>query len=306
MISEQAVVVHAEGLGKQYGASRVVDNVSLRVHRSSIFGLLGPNGAGKTTIVKMLTGLTRPTSGTIRIAGHRMTGAAVNAKRALGHVYSNMAFYRHLNAVENLRFFGGFYRLGAGRLAERIADTLEFVDLWQERKKRVGAYSSGMRQRLGIAKALLHDPAVLLFDEATNGLDIEGRDDICELMFELRVRGKTSLVTSHRLDEIELLCDEIGILDKGKLIEQGSPSEIQGSLDGVLFKYVVRTDQPIDVEDVPGIASVRFLGQRNVVLSGQPLRDVLGQRFGADSVEEVRPTFEEACLWILRHRPNPQ
>ena len=216
-------IIEAKGLVKRYRGVAAVDGVSFDVPGSSTFGLLGPNGAGKTTIIKMLTGLARPTVGSIRMFGLNLAKRPNAIKQRIGHVYAGMAFYPELSGYENLKFFGRFYKLYQRDLNRRVKEMLRFVGLWDEGKKVVGAYSNGMRQRLGIAKALVHDPDVLLFDEATNGVDIEGTDDIHELMFELRVQGKTAVVTSHRLDEIELLCDDIAILNEGKIVRQGSP-----------------------------------------------------------------------------------
>lgn len=293
-------IIEAKGLVKRYRGVAVVDDVSFDVPGSSTFGLLGPNGAGKTTIIKMLTGLARPTAGSIRMFGLNLAKRPNAIKRRIGHVYTGMAFYPELSGYENLKFFGRFYELSRHDLNRRIEEMLHFVGLWDERKKAVGAYSNGMRQRLGIAKALVHDPDVLLFDEATNGVDVEGTDDIRELMFELRVQGKTAVVTSHRLDEIELLCDDIAILNEGKIIRQGSPEAIRSGLRGVLFKFLVHRSTPIQGEWEHPSAKVRYIRNANVVLSDENVFDELRARFGEDCVEPVEPTFEEACLWILR------
>ena len=294
-------IIEVQDLVKRYGKLAAVDGVSFDVPASTTFGLLGPNGAGKTTIVKMLTGLAKPTSGRVRMFGHNMATRPNAIKRRFGHVYAAMAFFPALNALENLTFFGRFYDLSARQLRERIEETLRFVELWEERKKAVGAYSSGMKQRLGIAKALVHEPDLLLFDEATNGVDVEGTNDIRELMFDLRVQGKTAVVTSHRLDEIELLSDDIAILDEGKIVRRGSPQSIREGLRGLLFKYIVERVEPIQETWSHPAATVRYIGTANVVLSEEDVRGSLVEAFGADAVSEVEPTFEEACLWILQH-----
>ena len=294
-------IITVRDLVKRYRGVAAVDGVSFDVPASTTFGLLGPNGAGKTTIIKMLTGLAKPTSGTVHMFGHDMARRPNAIKRGFGHVYSAMAFFPALNGQENLAFFGRFYDLPRRRLRERIEETLRFVGLWEERKKPVGAYSSGMKQRLGIAKALVHEPDLLLFDEATNGVDVEGTNDIRELMFDLRVQGKTAVVTSHRLDEIELLCDDIAILDEGKIVRRGSPQSIREGLPRVLFKYVVQRLNPIQEEWSHPAATIRYIGTSSVVLSSEHVRSSLVAQFGADAVEDVDPTFEEACLWILQH-----
>ncbi len=294
-------IIEVRDLVKRYGKVAVVDGVNFDVPASTTFGLLGPNGAGKTTIVKMLTGLAKPSAGRVRMFSHDIAKRPNAIKQRFGHVYAAMAFFPELNGQENLAFFGRFYGLTKQRLRERIEETLRFVNLWDERKKPVGAYSSGMKQRLGIAKALVHEPDLLLFDEATNGVDVEGTDDIRKLMFDLRIQGKTTVVTSHRLDEIELLCDDIAILDEGKIVRQGSPQAIREGLRGVLFKYVVSRSTPIQEEWSHVAATVRYIGTASVVLSSEDVLGDLIAQFGADDIEAVEPTFEEACLWILQH-----
>jgi ABC-2 type transport system ATP-binding protein len=288
-------------LTKIYGGVPVVDHISFEVQSSSIFGLLGPNGAGKTTTMKMMTGLARPTSGNIRILGIDFSKRPSAAKRRIGHVYASMAFYPYLTGAENLRFFGRFYGYHRRALRLRVDQTLEFVGLSAARNQSVGTYSNGMKQRLGIAKAMLHEPDVLLFDEATNGVDVEGTDDIRELMFELRVQGKTTVVTSHRLDEIELLCDRIAILDRGRIIGAGAPDEIRHQLDGLLFKYVIHAPNPVSLGEMLSTTRVRYTGKTSIVLSASDISARLFERFPNEQIEEVAPTFEEACLWILRH-----
>jgi len=287
-------------LTREYDGVPVVDRVSFEVSASSIFGLIGPNGAGKTTTMKMLTGLIRPTAGSIRMLGKDFLKHPAAVRRSLGHVYANMAFYPHLSGEENLRFFGRFYGFSRPELKARIEHVLDFADLLDARTRHVGAYSSGMKQRLGIAKALLHDPEILLFDEATNGVDVEGTEDIRSLMFELRVQGKTTVITSHRLDEIELLCDRIAILDKGRIVASGGLGEIRDALTGVLFKYVVNSPQPLTLDWGDAAPRIRYTGQASVILSERDLMTRLAAAFPTDRVEVVRPTFEEVCLWILR------
>ena len=197
------IAIDVQELTKRYAGRAVVDRVSFQVPSSQIFGLLGPNGAGKTTTIKILTGLIRPTAGQVFILGKDLSRSPIEIKRHIGHVYANMAFYPQLTGPENLRFLGSFYPLGRRDLEARIAGLLDFVGLAEEKRKKAGAYSQGMTQRLGIARALLHDPDVLFFDEATSGIDIEGTNLIRTYVCDLRVQGKTICVASHKLDEIE-------------------------------------------------------------------------------------------------------
>lgn len=292
-------MVHVDGLTKEYEGVAVVDGVSFEIGRSCIFGLLGPNGAGKTSIVRMLMGLVPPTRGRIAILGTDFTRHPSSIKRRIGHVGSNMAFYNQLTGPQNLRFFGAFYGMRRSRLRARIEDVLRFVGLWEERSKPVGCFSTGMKQRLAIAKALLHDPEILLLDEATNGVDVEGARDIRELLYELRAEGRTSLVASHRLDEIELLCDRIALLDKGRLIEEGGPAAIRASLHGLLFKYVVKTDTRDPRWDVEPVWHAHRISDGYAILATADMSQLLAKWHGDEQIELLSPTFEEGRLWLL-------
>ncbi|MBU1050118.1 ABC transporter ATP-binding protein, partial [Candidatus Bipolaricaulota bacterium] len=222
----------------------------------------------------------------------------IKIKAAIGHVYANMAFYSHMSALDNLTFLGRLYGLGRKRLKDRVRATLDFVELWDERKKRVGAYSQGMKQRLGIARALIHEPKILLFDEATNGIDVQGVNDIRDMVYQLRSENKTILIASHQLGEIELVSDSIGLLKSGRLVAVGTPHDIKTSLNGILYKYVIRVPQPIQDFGVE-VVEKRFVKDCNIVLAATAVETQLAQRFGADLVEVVDPTLEEAFLWML-------
>ena len=222
-------------------------------------------------------------------------------KAAIGHVYANMAFYSHMSALENLKFLGRLHGLRGTRLKTRINATLSFVDLWDERKKNVGAYSQGMKQRLGVARALIHEPEILLFDEATNGIDVQGVNDIREMVYQLRADGKTILIASHQLGEIELVSDSLGLLKSGQLVATGTPHEIKASLQGVLHKYVIHVPTPVRDLGLEVVHS-RFAKDSNLVLASTPIQRKLEERFGADAVVVVDPTLEEAFLWMLGER----
>jgi len=290
--------IEVEDLTKVYDGRAVVDRVTFSVARHHVFGLLGPNGAGKTTTIKLLAGLIRPQAGRIRILGIDLTRQPLAVKSVIGHVYANMAFYNDMSALDNLTFFGRLHRIRGKRLRQRVGAMLRFVGLWDERGKRVGKYSQGMKQRLGIARALLHEPSVLLLDEPTSGIDVQGVNSIRELIYQLRSQDKTILIASHQLGEIELISDSIGLLKNGRLVSIGTSQGIKESLRGILYKYVVRVPQPI--KDF-GLAAVecRHVKDSNIVLASEPIESDLAERFGADLVEPLEPTLEEAFLWML-------
>ncbi len=206
------------GLVKRYGSLVAVDGVSFSVAAGETVGLLGPNGAGKTTTVAMIAGLVAPDSGEIRIEGRPLEGDADPLKRRLGLVPQELALYEELSALANLRFFGGLYDLSGAALDAAIARVLTLVGLAERGRDRVKTFSGGMKRRLNLAASLLHDPAVLLLDEPTVGVDPQTRNAIFENLETLRARGKAIVYTTHYMEEAERLCDRLVIIDKGHVV----------------------------------------------------------------------------------------
>lgn len=212
-------LVQTKDLSKQYGDFLAADKINLHVKKGRIYGLLGRNGAGKTTIMKMLLGLCSMTSGTIDF-----WEKAEQARAKIGSTIESPGFYGNLSAAENLSIFTG-YR--GGIPAEQIKQVLSVVDLPYEKKKPFGEFSLGMKQRLALANAMVNDPELLILDEPTNGLDPIGIAEIRSLIKSLCGKGKTVLLSSHQLSEIELLADDIGIIDHGVLLEEISSSQLE-------------------------------------------------------------------------------
>lgn len=210
------LVIRTEHLTKCYGKRAVVKNVDLRVRAGQIYGLIGPNGAGKTTLLRMLGGAERPTRGTIWLGGTRLERAAIESKRHIGVVSEAFPLYREMTAREYLAFFGRLYQVG--RLESRIGHVLELVDLSDRAQEPLRSYSRGMMQRLSLARALLHDPEVLILDEPTSALDPTGMRAVRELLVRENESGKTILISSHILSEIERICHSVGILHDGELV----------------------------------------------------------------------------------------
>jgi ABC-type multidrug transport system ATPase subunit len=208
-------VLSVKNLTKMYGERRVVDALSFEIHRGEIFGFLGPNGAGKTTTVRMLFGLITPTSGTISIFGRNMPGYRAQVLPQVGALIETPALYRHMSGRDNLRAIGAV--LG-GVSAKRMDDVLDLVGLRNRAKDIVRTYSLGMKQRLGIAIALLHDPSLIILDEPANGLDPAGIVEMRDLMHRLSASGKTVLISSHMLNEVQQICTQVAIINQGKLI----------------------------------------------------------------------------------------
>ena len=220
-------IIETKGLTKRYGAFTAVDDLSLSIAEGEVFGLLGPNGAGKTTTTLMLLGLTEPTAGSASIRGVDCTRNPIRVKRFVGYLPDNVGFYPDMTGRENLRMTGRMNGLSGEALETRIDELLERVGMMHAADKRTGAYSKGMKQRLGIADILMKDPSVLIMDEPTNGIDPEGMRELMALIRELAEKdGKTILISSHQLHQIQQICDRVGIFVKGKIVACGAIGEL--------------------------------------------------------------------------------
>jgi ABC-2 type transport system ATP-binding protein len=227
-------VIQTSGLSKRYGDQVAVRHLTLEVTAGEIFGFLGPNGAGKTTTILMLMGLSEPTAGTARVCGLDPTREGVKVKRMVGYLPENVGFYGDMTAVDNLLYVARLNRLSDGPARTRIGAALEAVGLADEGGKRVGAYSRGMRQRLGIAEVLLKDPRVVFLDEPTVGLDPDGTWRMLEMIRALsRGRGITVFFSSHLLDQVQRVSDRVGIMLKGSLVAVGPIDELARQALGV-------------------------------------------------------------------------
>jgi ABC-2 type transport system ATP-binding protein len=208
---------------------RAVDHLDLRVEPGQIFGLLGPNGSGKSTTIKLILGLLQPTAGTCRVFG--VPSTRVESRRDVGYLPEEPNFYRHLTGRELVRFYARLCGLGGAALAARSTDVLALVGLSEAADRRVGTYSKGMLQRIGLAQALVHDPGLLILDEPTAGVDPVGAAAMAELFLRLKGQGKTLLITSHLLAQMEDICDRVAILDHGRLVLEGAVPELVGRSD---------------------------------------------------------------------------
>ena len=227
-------MIEIHGLSKRYGSQMAVNNLTLQVQKGEIFGFLGPNGAGKTTTILMLLGLSEPTAGTARVCGFDPTREPLKVKRVVGYLPESVGFYEDMTAIQNLRYVGRLNGVRDGGLAEKIQWVLELVGLAAEGKKRVGAYSRGMRQRLGIAEVLLKDPQVVFLDEPTMGLDPDGTQRMLDFIQSLsREKGMTVFFSSHLLDQVQKISDRVGIMLKGNLVAAGPIQELAKQKLGV-------------------------------------------------------------------------
>jgi ABC-type multidrug transport system ATPase subunit len=263
-------VITTRGLVKRYGRLRAVDGIDLDVHEGDVYGFLGANGSGKTTTVRMLMGLVLPTAGEVELLGRRMPRAGREVLPRVGALIEGPAHYGHLSGRANLSLLDAAGPGGSWRTrARRVDDVLDQVGLGGVGRRPVKAYSLGMRQRLGLAAALLRRPELLVLDEPTNGLDPQGIAEIRELLLELHRQGTTVFLSSHLLAEVEQLCTRVGVLDRGRLVLQDRlatltaptgatvvhtphPDRVRATLDGRVtavdgFRVVVKGDDPAEV-----------------------------------------------------------
>src|SRR4051795_12358239 len=221
---DNQLAVEVVGVTKRYGDLVAVDDVSLRVAQGEVYGVLGPNGAGKTTLLRMLFGLLRPNAGTIRVFGQTWAEAGVGVLDGVGGFIESPRFYPYLTGKQNLE---GLSLLDGGARPGRIAEVLDIVDLVGREDDKVGGYSFGMRQRLGVAASLLRDPRLLVLDEPANGLDPGGIRDMRALVKRLAQSGLTVLLSSHHMDEVEEICDNVTIMSRGKVAFHGSIGDLR-------------------------------------------------------------------------------
>lgn len=223
-------IIEVKELVKKYGANCAVAGVSFGIEKGELFGLLGPNGAGKSTTISMMSGLIRPTEGSIFVKGKDVQKDLKAAKNAIGLVPQDIALYPTLTARENLIFWGRMYNLSGSLLKERISEALLIAGLEDRKNERIANYSGGMKRRINIAAALLHRPEILIMDEPTVGIDPQSRNHILECVKRLNEEGMTIIYTSHYMEEVEYLCSRIGIIDHGKLIAIGDKEELKRSI----------------------------------------------------------------------------
>ena len=251
-IKDRGIIIRTDTLTKIYGKSIVaVSRLNLEIREGEIFGLLGPNGAGKTTTIRMLLGMTEPTSGKAFIDGHDCTREAIEVKRITGYLPDNVGFYGDMTGRENLRFTGRLNDIPENELDKKIEDLLERAGIPDAADKKVRTYSRGMKQRLGIADVLLKDPRVIILDEPTLGIDPEGVRQLIEIIKNLSHQdGRTLLISSHQLYQMQQICDRVGIFFQGKLVACGTIDELAsesglggdgaGKLDEIYHRYFER------------------------------------------------------------------
>jgi len=257
------LAIEMEHLVKRFGSFTAIDDLSLTVERGEIFGLLGPNGSGKTTTVNMISGLSTPTSGEVRVLGIDLRAQTRKVRRILGSVPQETALYEELSAWTNLDFHADLYGVPGSEKKERIGKMLELVGLADRKNSKVSTFSGGMKRRLALARALLHDPQVIYLDEPTLGVDVQSRRAIWDYILALREQGKTVLITTNYLEEAQELCSRIAILDHGRLVALDTPDGLKHRFGGAVI--VIETEVLFQDGDklraLPGISEVRQDGR---------------------------------------------
>ena len=231
--SPAAGAVSIGGLHKRFGKFTAVDGLSLEVPAGSVYGLIGPNGAGKTTTFAVIASLVSPSSGSVSVLGHDPVASPREVRRVLGYMPDTLGVYADLDVDEYLRFFAAAYKIPARAHPSLLDGLLELVALESKRTARVDSLSRGMKQRLSLARALIHDPEVLILDEPASGLDPRARTELRALLAQLSEMGKTIVISSHILAEIEDVCSHIAIMQSGRILASGRTAEVSGLLTGV-------------------------------------------------------------------------
>ena len=301
-------------LQKRFGDRIAVDDVSFEVRAGETLGLLGPNGAGKTTTLSIMSGLARPDKGSVSFQGQPVHQDANHLKRRVGLVPQELALYDELSAWANLELFGGLYGLAGRQLAHRAEEALMLVGLENRRRDRVKGFSGGMKRRLNIAGALLHDPELILLDEPTVGVDPQSRNAIFENLEELKRRGKTLLYTTHYMEEAERLCDRIVIIDHGRVIANDTVRGLYRRLPASRAASLEIDGAPADERLVSGLAALpgisaaqRTAGGVRIETDdfGVPLAGALGHIAGrglrVTSVQTGQMNLEDVFISLTGH-----
>ena len=264
-------VISLRELTKSYGRFHALSGVTFNIPRGTIFGFLGANGAGKTTTIRMLCGLSRPTSGSATLLGKDVWRQRHAVRQSFGYVAQRFSLYRDLTVSENLRFFGGAYRMPRRRIEERVEELLALTDLREKADSTAASLSGGMRQLLAVGCALIHDPPILFLDEPTAGLDPVHRQQMWNLLYDLSSAGITIFVTTHYMDEAER-CTEVGFLAHGKLLAQAPPRELIGTFRTRVLELEVEPAMRalIELRQAPGVLGVSLRSGRIRIYSAEP------------------------------------
>lgn len=299
--------IEVTDLAKRYGDIRALDSVSFTVETGEVFGYLGPNGAGKTTTIRILTGITKPTSGSATIFGRDIVTDTVRARRQMGIVYETSNVYDDLSAWRNMMFAGDLYHVGKRDRESRGKELLETFGLWDRRASRVRGFSKGMKRRLTIAMGLINDPQLLFLDEPTSGLDVQSNLIIRDVLHTLTERGVTVFLTTHNIEEANLTCNRVAIINKGRIAAIDSPERLKQTIQSVQSVEVSfennTTEIFADLENLPLVSEARREGDKIRLYTQDPgslLKEVMA---AADAHQDrvvsattLGPTLEDVFI----------
>jgi ABC-2 type transport system ATP-binding protein len=305
-------LIETENLTKKFDALTAVDGVTLRVEEGEVFGFLGPNGAGKTTTVRMLCCLVSKTSGEARIAGYEVGNEkdSLKIRKIIGLVPDNVGLYESLTAYDNLDFYAKLYDCAEAQRKESITALLKMLELWEKKDVPVATFSKGMKQKLAIARALVHDPRILFMDEPTANLDPEAAKTVRDFILELKKQKKTIFLNTHNLDEAQRICDRIAILNT-TLRAMGTPEELERSVRGrvTVVQLEQSSDAILNAVKRLGLGDMSADGNKLTIGVADPEKEnatILDAIFRAggriQSVNVVGSTLEDAYLKLVRER----
>jgi ABC-2 type transport system ATP-binding protein len=299
-------------ISKKFDSFYALQDLSLQVNKGEFYSLLGPNGAGKTTCINMISNITKPSSGSITIAGFDSLTDSYKIKNIIGVVPQEIALYEDLTAIENLNFWGKINQVVSSKLSGKIIETLKFLDLYDQRNQKISTYSGGMKRRINIAAALLHDPEIIFMDEPTVGIDPQSRLFTYEIFQKLHQQGKTIFYTSHNMDEVERLSDRIGIIDHGKLIAEGQLKDLkdQMGMDETLVLRLSKTEDASVVNTQLKISLPFQIFENEVFINSKNTQNdlvhILQQfqniKVGIQSIEIKKVNLEMIFLKLTGHK----
>jgi ABC-2 type transport system ATP-binding protein len=310
-----SVAIETNELSRHFEEKVAVDRITLAIPESTVFGFLGPNGAGKTTTVRMLAGLISPTSGDATVAGIPLTGNLKRLRGSVGLLTESPGLYDQLTAFQNLFFFGKLYGLSSSGAKSQIEKYLKILELWDVRDQRAGTFSKGMRQKVAIARALLHEPGVIFLDEPTSGLDPAAARSLRDLIKSLRADGRTIFLTTHNLPEAEDLCDQIAIM-KGSILMMGAQTEVRNRSAKCRVRLTFASDPSVWLKPLRSFDFVTEAEMREssieVVLDDPKIRNpILIRALAAEganlyAVEVVQKRLEEIYLSLIGNANGAQ
>jgi ABC-2 type transport system ATP-binding protein len=304
--------IEVRNLTRDFNGFRAVDNLSFSVARGEIFGFLGPNGAGKSTTIRMLTGLLLPSAGEGRVAGYDIVRESHKIKEHVGYMSQRFSLYEDLTAEENLRFFGGVYGLSDARLKERIPEVFSLVGLLDRRQDLTRHLALGLRQRLALASAILHEPDLLFLDEPTSGVDPISRRNFWDLIYAMAERGVTVLVTTHYMDEAEF-CDQLVLIYQGRIIAQGPPGSLKRRVAGhIMAVYVDRLGEALEIiQKLPQVADAAVFGAGlhvaapDLAQAEAAIKEALAREgIALLRLQLIEPSLEDAFISLIQEAGN--